>query len=128
MKIFYQITLNSTDDTQKELEALYSSIEVTGELTIRVKARIVSFGETLMANLMDKSLKSRGLKSEFVDSKRLLNFQMKLMDSNQLEELGIENCNKLIKPLFDKVDIVVVQGFIGSTLDDKGDDSRKRRF
>ena len=107
------------DETQTELEALYSSIEVTGELTVRVKARIVSFGETLMANLMDRALKSRKLQSEFVDSKSIIKLSDEVDNFEPIESLGVENSKKILLPLLKSKNIIVVQGFIGATLDEK---------
>ena len=105
--------------TRSDLESLYSSIAVTCELTIRVKARIVSYGETLMAVLMNSALKSRGQKSVFIDSKNLISLADELDNYEPIDKESIENCEKLIKPKLKDNDFIVVQGFLGSTPDGK---------
>ena len=111
--------LDYLEETKKELEALYSSIEVTAELTVRVKARIVSYGETMMAKLMNLALRSRSLSSCFVDSSEVISLSDENEGFEPIEDISVKNCKNKIVPKFKDHDIVVVQGFIGSTSDSK---------
>ena len=101
----------------KELEALYASIEVTAELTVRV-SETVSLGETMMAKLMNLALRSESLSSCFGDSSQVISLSDENEGLNQLK-MTVSKTVKIKIVQFKDHNVVVVQGFIGSTSDSK---------
>ena len=69
----------------------------------------------MMAKLMNLALRSRSLSSCFVDSSEVISLSDENEGFEPIEDISVKNCKNKIKPKFKDHNIVVVQGFIGST-------------
>ena len=60
------------EDRLHELEQLYRSIALLGELTVRGRDRITSLGEQLSANILAAVLRERGLRAQAISAAELI--------------------------------------------------------
>ncbi|NNL93344.1 MAG: aspartate kinase, partial [Saprospiraceae bacterium] len=104
---------------QSKLEVIINDCLVNLERAIKINKsavydQIVSMGELFSTNLLSAYLQSKDLRVAWVDLRKIIatddNFQEGCVDIQQVEK----NVNDHIKPLFENVDFVIGQGFIGS--------------
>jgi aspartokinase/homoserine dehydrogenase 1 len=103
------------EDRLHELERLYRSIAVLGELTARGRDVVTSFGEQLSANILAAVLRDRGMRAQAVSATELIvtddNFgaAMPLMDQTR------QRLQQRIRPLVERGVIPVITGYIAAT-------------
>jgi aspartate kinase len=100
-----------------QLDELLKGIAAVGELTPRTTDYVVSFGEALSSKIVNAAFQARGIDSTLVDSRECV-----ITDANYTQAaplLDETNARMLanVKPLVDTGRVVVMAGFIASTLD-----------
>lgn len=95
----------------KKLEKIIQSIYFSGEISRQSLDAVVSFGELLSSYLIHEIIKSHGLNSFFVDSRRIIKTDDNFGEAN----VYIKNSYKLISITLKNKKLSVVGGFIGST-------------
>jgi aspartate kinase len=77
--------------------------------------QIVCIGELLSTSIISNYLESAGISNEWVDVRDIFATDDQFRAANINEDLTQTRISKQILPLFDKTDIILTQGFIGST-------------
>ena len=103
------------EDLLHNLERLYRSMAVLGELTVRGCDAVASFGEQLSANILAAVLRERGVRAQAISATQLIvtddNFgaALPLMDQTR------QRLQQQIKPLVERGVIPVITGYIAAT-------------
>jgi aspartokinase/homoserine dehydrogenase 1 len=95
-----------------ELAGIAKGASLVGELTLRTRDLILSFGERLSAFVITHALKAEIVDANFTDARNLI----KTDDNFGHAKVDFEHSNSLIKEYFaQNTGLNVVTGFIGST-------------
>ena len=81
--------------------------------------QIVCVGELLSTAIISAFLNEEGLKNEWLDVRDILHTDDNFRDANIDWDFTDKNANQTIPPIFKKIDLVITQGFIGSTVDNE---------
>jgi aspartokinase/homoserine dehydrogenase 1 len=103
------------EDQLHELERLYRSIAVLGELTARGRDVVASFGEQLSTSILAAVLRERGVRAQAISATQLIvtddNFGKAKPRMNQTRQ----RLQQHIKPLVERGVVPVITGYIGAT-------------
>jgi len=108
---------NLLDATLWELAQLAEGVLLVGELTPRTLDRFASFGELLSSILLTAAFAGRGHRCCRADSRTAIITNRRYTEAAPLSEEIARRAPDVFLPLFGDAEIVVAQGFIGSTLD-----------
>ena len=103
------------EDRLHELERLCRSIAMLGELTVRGRDVVASFGEQLSASILAAVLRERGVRAQAISATELIvtddNFgaAMPLMDQTR------QRLQQRVRPLVERGVIPVIAGYIAAT-------------
>ncbi len=100
-----------------DLERLTRAVAVLGELSPRVQARLLGFGELLSTCLLVAALKTSNVSAVGVDARDLIVARGDPLDGEPLKELTTERCRAVLTPLLESHRVPVTQGFIARSLD-----------
>ena len=105
-------TLSWVKQQLNELEGLCDGIFLLGELSPRIKDRLVSYGELLSSYIISAKLKSLLVNQQWVDSRKLISTN----DQYGNAAVNFEKTNAAIEKYFseNKYDIYIAPGFISS--------------
>ncbi len=105
-------TLSWVKQQLNELEGLCDGIFLLGELSPRIKDRLVSFGELMSSYIISAKLQSISVNQQWVDSRKLIITD----DQYSNAAVNFEKTNANIQQYFseNKFDIYVAPGFISS--------------
>ncbi len=104
--------------TIAELEKILIGICYVGELTLKTKDQVVSFGERLAALIVSATLREYNLESQYFSGKQAgIVTDSKFGEANPLMNFTTQQVNKIIKPLLEKKIIPVITGFIAANQD-----------
>jgi len=103
------------EDHLHELQRLYRSIAVLGELTLRGCDTVASFGEPLSANLLAAVLRQRGLRAEAVLATELIVTDDNFGQATPLMEPTRERLRQRIQPLLKRGVVPVITGYLAAT-------------
>ncbi len=98
------------------LEELAKGLSVVGELSPRSKDAIGSIGERLSSLIVSYAFRATGMRTEHVDSRRVILTDDRFTEAHPLFDRTYAALQETIKPLAEDA-VVVMGGFIGSTLD-----------
>ena len=111
-------------ETEQELTRLFQKIAniiqglyLLGECTARSKDAITSFGERMSTWIFTQGLREKGYPVDLLDSRELIRTDHNFTQATVLQEISFENICQKVTPLVSNGKIVVLQGFIGSTLE-----------
>jgi len=104
------------EDRLHELERLYRSIAILGELTVRGGDAVASFGEQLSARILAAALQQRGLRAQAVSATELIVTDDRFGHAQPLLEPTRQRLEEHLRPLLRKETIPVVTGYIAATL------------
>ena len=99
----------------REVERLYTSIAVLGELTARGRDHVVAFGEQLSVHVLAAALRERGVRAEAQLATDLIVTDDHFGAAAPLPALTRERLQARVKPLVDQGVIPVITGFIAAT-------------
>lgn len=105
------------EDQLNELERIYRSIAILGELTVRGRDVVVSFGEKLSANMLAAILRERNVWSEAVIATELIVTDDRFGEAAPMIEPTRERLQQRLLPLLGREIIPVVTGYIAATED-----------
>jgi aspartate kinase len=103
------------EDRLHDLERLYRSIAVLGELTTRGSDAVASFGEQLSSNILAAVLRTRGARAQMVSATQLVVTDDSFGGAAPLMAQTRERLQQRVTPLVERGVIPVITGFIGAT-------------
>ena len=103
------------EDRLHDLERLYRSIAVLGEVTVRGCDTVASFGEQLSANILAAVLRERGARAEAVSATELIVTDDNFGAAKPLMPQTRRRLHQRIKPLIERGVVPVITGYIGAT-------------
>ncbi len=103
------------EDRLHELERLYRSIAILGELTARGCDAVASFGEQLSSNVLAAVLRQRGARAQAVSATELIVTDDNFGAAAPLPEPTRRRLRQRLGPLVEQGVIPVVTGYIGAT-------------
>ena len=103
------------EDRLHDLERLYRSVAVLGELTVRGCDAIASFGEQLSANILAAVLRERGMRAQAVSAARLIVTDDTFGAALPLFDRTRQRLRQRIKPLVERGVVPIITGYIGAT-------------
>ena len=102
----------------EELEKILIGICYVGELTLKTKDQVLSFGERLAALIVSATLRDYNLESQYFSGKKAgIVTDSKFGEANPLMNFTTHQAIKRIKPLLEKNMIPVITGFIAANQD-----------
>ena len=112
----FEKTENEVNGVLDDLQQVLYGIFLVKEMSPRSLDYVMSFGERLSAYIISESFESIGVRAGFLDSRTLIQTD----DSFGNARVNFNATNILIKNYFrDKDYLVIVTGFIGSTIDNE---------
>jgi len=103
------------EDRLHELERLYRSIAVLGELTVRGGDVVTSFGEQLSVSILAAVLRERGVRAQAISATELLVTDDNFGAATPSMDLTRERLQQRVKPLVERGVIAVITGYIAAT-------------
>jgi aspartokinase/homoserine dehydrogenase 1 len=103
------------EDRLHDLERLYRSIAVLGELTLRGCDAVASFGEQLSSNILAAVLRIRGARAQTVSATQLVVTDDTFGGAVPLMAQTRQRLQQHIKPMVERGVIPVITGYIGAT-------------
>lgn len=104
------------EEHYSELGELIKGLAVLGECTRRTIDAVSSFGERISNFVLTLALRAKGLKAAHVDSRQVIVTNDRFGEATPVMELTQERLNKTIPPLVQDGNIVVMGGFMASTV------------
>jgi len=98
-----------------ELDRLYRSIAVLGEVTARGLDTVASFGEQLSSNILAAVLRERQAPAEAVSATELVVTDDQFGQASPLMDETRDRLQRRVMPLIERGIIPVITGFIGAT-------------
>ena len=98
------------------LEELVKGLSVVGELSLRSMDAIASAGERLSSLVVSFALRAGGLRAQHIDSRRVILTDSRFTEARPLFDKTHTALQEQVAPLAQD-SVVVMGGFIGSTLD-----------
>ncbi|MBL7201534.1 MAG: aspartate kinase [Anaerolineae bacterium] len=103
------------EDRLHELERLYRSIAVLGELTVRGCDAVASLGEQLSSSILAAVLRDRGVRAQAVSATELIVTDDNFGAANPLIEPTRQRLRQRVAPLVERGVIPVITGYIAAT-------------
>ncbi|HEV58187.1 MAG TPA: aspartate kinase [Phycisphaerales bacterium] len=103
------------EDRLHDLERLYRSIAVLGELTVRGRDVVTSFGEQLSAHILAAVLRERGVRAQAINATELMVTDDHFGSAAPLMGPTRERLEARVRPLIARGVIPVITGYIGAT-------------
>jgi aspartate kinase len=103
------------EDQLHELERLYRSIAVLGELTARGRDVVASFGELLSVHLLAALLRERGTRARAIGSTEVIVTDDHFGAATPLIEPTRRRLHQQVGPLVEQGILPVITGYIGAT-------------
>ncbi len=101
-----------------ELFKLFEGVSLLGDYSEKIKDKVLAYGELISAKLIAKLLIGKGIKAQYVDSRKLIKTDDSFGNAQVLEAVSKENVlRKFAK--FDSGTVPIITGFVGSTLDNE---------
>lgn len=88
-----------------------------GECTPRSKDLIASFGERMSTYIFSQAMQDRDYGVELLDSRELVRTDRHFTQATVLQDITFEKIREKVPPLLNQNKLVVLQGFVASTLD-----------
>ncbi len=103
------------EDQLHDLERLYRSIAVLGELTARGRDAVAPFGEQLSVHILAAVLRERGARAQAFNSSALIVTDDVFGAATPLMDLTRRRLESRIMPLIERGVLPVITGYIGAT-------------
>ncbi len=107
--------LNEIGKILSEIRKLAEGISLLGEYTLQTIDSMIHYGEILSSKIFYLYLSSIADKVEYFDVRDVLKTDENFTNANVLEERSRYYVLNLLKPILDRNDFVVTQGFIASS-------------
>jgi len=93
------------------------NIYIVRELTPRIRDRVLAFGEKISSQIFVSFLNDNSIKFSLINADEIIITDNKFGKANPINEIINQNIKNKVFPLFNNSNIVLTQGFIGSTQD-----------
>jgi aspartate kinase len=103
------------EDRLGELDRLYRSIAVLGEVTVRGLDTVASFGEQLSSTILAAVLRDRGVRAEAIHAAEVVVTDDQFGQAAPLMGRTRDRLQRRVLPLIDRGVVPVITGFIGAT-------------
>ena len=103
------------EDRLHELERLYRSIAVLGELTVRGRDVVASFGEQLSVHILAALLRERGVRAQAIAATELIVTDEHFGQAKPLMGPTRQRLQQRVGPLLERGVMPVITGYIGAT-------------
>jgi len=103
------------EDRLHELERLYRSIAMLGELTVRGRDVVASFGEQLSVSILAAVLRERGVRAQAISATELIVTDDNFGAATPLMDQTRQRLQQRIRPLVERGVIPVITGYIAAT-------------
>ncbi len=103
------------EDRLHELARLYRSIAMLGELTVRGRDVVASFGEQLSASILAAVLGERGVRAQAISATELIVTDDNFGAATPLMDQTGQRLRQRIRPLIERGVIPVITGYIAAT-------------
>lgn len=104
-------------DICSKLSEFVMAICVVGEITPRSEARIISTGEWLSSTLICYAMNHRGIKTAFVDARKMIITNSNYLKADPIVEEIELRVPQVIGQAYQGMDTVITQGFISSDIE-----------
>ena len=101
----------------KEISHTTQGLYLLGEFSPRSQDAVAAFGELISTGIFVQLLREKGHPALLLDSRELIRTDNNFTQATVLREVSFRNVRDKVIPLVEKGNIVVLQGFIGSTED-----------
>ena len=101
----------------EEISHTTQGLDLLGEFSPRSKDAVAAFGELMSTGIFVQLLHEKGYPALLLDSRELIRTDSNFTQATVLQEVSFQNVRDKVIPLVDEGNIVVLQGFIGSTPD-----------
>ncbi|HRS25291.1 MAG TPA: aspartate kinase [Methanofastidiosum sp.] len=112
-----KLTKEGIDTLLVDLEKSLIGVHYLGELSLRSKDRIVSFGERLSSLILSKTIEAQGVASDKIDAFSLIVTDSNFGEASVLFNESYKKISETLLPLLKKGTIPVVTGFIAKSKD-----------
>ncbi len=103
------------EDRLHDLERLYRSIAVLGELTVRGCDAVASFGEQLSANILAAVLREHSARTQAISGTELIVTDDHFGRAAPLREQTHQRLQQRVRPLIERGIIPVITGYVAAT-------------
>jgi len=103
------------EDRLHDLERLYRSIAVLGELTVRGRDVVASFGEQFSVNILAAVLRERGVRAQAISATQLIVTDDNFGAATPLMDRTRQRLQQRVKPLIQRGVIPVITGYVAAT-------------
>ena len=103
------------EDRLHELDLLYRSIAILGELTRRGSDAVVAFGEQLSAHILAAALRERGVRAQALSATDLVVTDDNFGAATPLIQPTRRRLQERVAPLVERGTTPVITGYIGAT-------------
>lgn len=110
-------TCTALGEMLDDLERLVRGVVLLGELTPRTIDSFASFGERLSSLLLGHAFRTAGVRAAVADSRRVVITDARHTEARPLMPEIDRRVGSELVPLLEDHDVIVAQGFIGSTLE-----------
>ena len=110
-----KLTKEGIDTLLVDLEKSLIGVHYLGELSLRSKDRIVSFGERLSSLILSKTIEAQGVASDKIDAFSLIVTDSNFGEASVLFNESYKKISETLLPLLKKGTIPVVTGFIAKS-------------
>ena len=100
-----------------QISNIMQGLFLLGECTARSKDAIASFGERLSSLIFAGAMREKGCAVALLDSREMIRTDHRFTAANVLPEISVEAIREKVTPAVREGKVVILQGFIGSTLD-----------
>ncbi len=111
--------LSRVDSLLEEVERIVKGILLLEEFPPRTYDRIVSYGEILSTVIVAGYLVQEGEAALWTDARQLVKTDANHKQAGVIWSLTEQNISREVAPQLQPGNIIITQGFIGSTIDDK---------
>lgn len=100
-----------------EITNFIRNIYVVRELTLRIRDKVLAYGEKISSQIFVSFFNDNSLKFSFINADEIIITDNKFGKANPINEIIENNIKAKVLPLFNNANIVLTQGFIGATQD-----------
>lgn len=104
---------------KSEIQKILEGVNITNELTARTLDLIMSYGEKFALQLVYHFLKEKNFSIRFIEAEKLIVTNNNYNYASPLYEDTLAQCKDNLFPLLDSFQIVITQGFVGTSKSSK---------
>jgi len=97
----------------EKLKAILHGTSLVGDLTLKMQAKVCSFGECLSSFLLLYALRDLNVPSERVHSEKVVRTDSQYLQANVNFKTTAQACKKVLVPLLNDGVVPIITGFIG---------------